>query len=215
MCNITPFGRHGCTSQSDAMGCAMPTVSLSVLVDVTFGVHILHPLGPNVCARLSWCTGVCWGWRVCVPATLPMLTVPSPPRSRCWRIRYARGARCAPFWWRAARCWGYDVWGMHSFTPSNRTFPFPFPSACWCARMACSQRGVGECAHACCVLHGRHAPTMYVERSGEGDVPITPSTRTSMAWCRPHWFPPAFPHSCPMSVTGPALALMWCGGCGM
>jgi hypothetical protein len=56
-----PFGRHGCMSQSDAMGCAIPTASLSVLVDAMFGAHILHPLGPNICARPSWCTGVCWG----------------------------------------------------------------------------------------------------------------------------------------------------------
>jgi hypothetical protein len=69
-----PFGRHGCALQSDAMGCAIPMASLSVLVDATFRAHVLHPLGPNVCAHPSWCAG-----EVCIPATLTVLTVPSPP----------------------------------------------------------------------------------------------------------------------------------------
>jgi hypothetical protein len=35
------------------MGCTVPMASLLVLVDATFGVHILHPLRPNVCTHPS------------------------------------------------------------------------------------------------------------------------------------------------------------------
>jgi hypothetical protein len=63
-----------CTMYAMYMGCAIPMASLLVLVDVTFGAHVLHPLGPNICARPSWCAG-----EVCIPTTLTVLTVPSPP----------------------------------------------------------------------------------------------------------------------------------------
>jgi hypothetical protein len=84
----------------------------------------------------------------------------STPQTACWRVWYARGARCAPFQWRAAQCWGYDIQGVCSFTPSNRTFPFLFPSVRWCAWMACSRRGavmpVGMWCASCVTCHTRH-----------------------------------------------------------
>jgi hypothetical protein len=63
-----------------------------------------HPLEPNICARPSWCTGVCWGWMVCFLHCLALALIHPPwlcagPSTHvCTDIVVLRGihSRCHP-----------------------------------------------------------------------------------------------------------------------